>query len=87
MFSNLLPGSGLGFTGSQELAFGMAPFFAETIPDPIQEEIFVGGGAVGGGGFYSHSRDAITIYDNSYSRRSDDNDIVEILSLLFGALE
>ena len=68
MFSNLLPGQGLGFTGSKEIAFGLAPLTTTVIDSSV----------VGGGGSYYVS-------DNAYSKPvvDNENDIAEILSILF----
>jgi hypothetical protein len=74
---NLLPGQGLGFGGSKELAFGLAAFTSTFVPiPPVIEE---GGG---GGG----SRSALVL-DNAYSRRSDDHEIIELLTILFRVIE
>ncbi len=70
---NLLPGQGLGFSGNNDLAFGLAPIFAA--PLPVAKP---GGGGGGGGG---------SLFDNAYSKRHDDSEIVEILAILFKVIE
>jgi hypothetical protein len=73
---NLLPGQGLGFTGSKLIAFGLAPVVVTdiVIPPPI-----ISGG--GGGGYRAF------VFDNAYSRDADDScEVVEILSILFGVM-
>jgi hypothetical protein len=89
---NLLPGHGLGFTGSQEIAFGLAAVsVTEVVVPPVEQPPFVTGG---GGGYYnvyrgprSTTKKKITLYDNLYSLDQDDNDIVEITQILFGVLQ
>lgn len=76
---NLFPGMGLGFTASKEIAFGLGAMEArEFVP-------------TGGGGYSLGSRrkskkqeqnESVLVYDNLYSR-PDDDEIVEILSILF----
>jgi hypothetical protein len=73
---NLLPGQGLGFTGSKLIAFGLAPVVATdiVIPLPIVS---------GGGGGWNRA----FVFDNGYSRDADDSrEVVEILSILFGVM-
>lgn len=70
---NLLPGAGLGFAASRDLAFGLGAYSVTTVPGPATRP---------GGG----SRRAVVL-DNQYSRRPDDNEIIEILSILFGVIE
>lgn len=60
---NLLPGQGLGFTGSKEIAFGLAPLF-------VSEEIPSGGG--GGGSFRF-------VDNSYSKKPSDDTEIIELL--------
>jgi hypothetical protein len=72
---NLLPGQGLGFTGSKLIAFGLAPVVATdiVIPPPI----------VSGSGGWNRA----FVFDNAYSRDADDSrEVVEILSILFGVM-
>ena len=81
MFSNLLPGQGLGFTGSKLIAFGLAPMFSATIPPEVLP-IPPGRVGVGSGEGFS-----LNYFDNEYSRRNDDHEIVEILTILFQVIE
>jgi len=76
---NLLPGQGLGFTGSKEIAFGLAPFFAKEIEIP--PDIIAKRPSYGGGGF------SLNYFDNDYSRQNDDHEVVEILTILFQVIE
>ena len=66
---NLLPGQGLGFTGSQLLGFGLGSMAVTVIPIPDKKK-------GSGGGYYAR------VYDNAYSRQ-DDSEIIELLSILF----
>ena len=75
---NLLPGQGLGFTGSKEIAFGLAPFFAKEIEIPPEVAVKK---YYGGGGF------SLNYFDNDYSRQNDDHEVVEILTILFQVIE
>ena len=75
-FGNLLPGQGLGFTGSKEIAFGLAPIIEIKIP--FQSS---------GSGYYGGWPKSMNVYDNAYSYTKDDNEIVEILSILFKVIE
>lgn len=78
---NLLPGAGLGFTGSKEIAFGLAPVFVT----PITVSPNTSPGAVSGGD--SRPR-VVPVFDNLYSKLStDDTEIVEILCTIFGVIE
>ena len=81
MFDNLYPGQGLGFTGSKLIAFGLAPMVEVPLPPlpPIINQ------QTGGGGFGGIR--TVNIYDNAYSYKKDDNEIVEILSILFQVIE
>lgn len=80
---NLLPGQGLGFTGSKEIAFGLAPVVVTDtrITIPIKSS----------GGSSSHGRGiprTIPVFDNLYSKiLEDDEEILEILCTIFGVIE
>jgi len=79
---NLLPGSGLGFTGSNLLAFGLAPVSVTYIPIPIPLSPIEQPPGVGGYSMRDIQR--IPVFDNQYSKLSkDDDEIVEILLTLF----
>jgi hypothetical protein len=72
---NLLPGQGLGLSGSQLLGFGLGAMTVTDVPIPPtspREE--------SGGGYYAR------VYDNAYSRK-DDAEIIELLSILFQVIE
>ena len=84
MFS-LLPGQVLGFTGSKLLSFGLAPITTSYI-EPSPPVWPSGGGGGGGGGPWRNIRQPVTIHDNAYSQRNDDNEIIEILTIYFGAI-
>lgn len=92
---NLLPGQGLGFTGPQLMAFGLAPVSSSTIELPEQPRQAQGGGGGGGVGFYrsipyvESVAMRADVIDNLYSRCPDidDDEIVEIVSILFGVIE
>lgn len=77
---NLLPGQGLGFSGSKEIAFGLGAVAAVEVPI-TPPPIFSGGGGWGG----SYYRETALVYDNAYSR--DDEEILELLSILFQVIE
>lgn len=80
---NLLPGAGLGFTASKEIAFGLAPVMVTglAIPGPSTS-------VSGDGGRQTSSTRIVPVFDNLYSKRShDDDEIVEILCTLFGVIE
>ena len=65
---NLLPGQGLGFTGSQEIAFGLAPL----APAP-----FLSGGKTGAG--LGNLRGGVdSMLDNIYSMKAEE-ELEEIL--------
>jgi hypothetical protein len=72
---NILPGSGLGFTGSKQIAFGLgAMSITEIVPPVVQPG--------GGGGYYC------TVTDNPYAKRNDDDaEIVAILTIILGVIE
>jgi hypothetical protein len=72
---NLLPGQGLGFTGSKLIAFGLGSMVLKEIPLPLD---------AGGGGSF---RNYVRYYDDVYSVQEDDEDIMEVLMLLFEVLE
>ena len=80
---NLLPGQGLGFSGSQLLGFGLGAVSVTEVPVPCPPE-FGGGGGGGGGGLASSS---IRVYDNAYSRGMDDEEIMLILSHIIQVIE
>jgi hypothetical protein len=87
VFLNLQCGQGLGFTGSQEIAFGLAPVFTFDV-EPELPPMAVGGYGGGGTGFVEHpTYPKISVTDNLYSRGNDDNEIVELLSILFEVIE
>jgi hypothetical protein len=71
---NLLPGQGLGFTGSKLIAFGLGSMVLKEIPSLVTSS---------GGIFLDHIR----YYDDVYSVQEDDEDIMEVLMLLFEVLE
>lgn len=75
---NLYPGSGLGFTGSKEIAFGLSPVVSSDVHIPLTPPAYYGGG-------YSPGY-AFTVYDNGYSAADDDNDILEALTIIFGVV-
>lgn len=74
---NLLPGQGLGFSASKEIAFGLGAVTVTEIPITPDDPYYSGGG-----GFSS-----ATVYDNAYSKPNDDNEIVEILHILLQVIE
>ncbi len=77
---NLLPGQGLGFTGSKEIAFGLAPV-SVTVIEP-EQPVTSGGG---GGGYSSH---VFSVFDNAYSKRKqDEQDIIDFINIIFGVIE
>lgn len=67
---NLLPGGGLGFSGSKELAFGLGSMMAE--------EYVVKHGK---------RNKKIVLFDNAYSRRRDENEMLEFLSIIFQVIK
>lgn len=67
---NLLAGQGLGFSGSQDLSFGLAPV-------SVQVKNARPGGGMG----------RVHIMDNAYSIDVDDQEIMEVLMVLFGVIE
>jgi hypothetical protein len=73
---NLLPGMGLGFTGAKEIAFGLGAIVSSEIVIPVIPVIPAADGQVMYGSSY-----AFRVDDNAYSRRNDDNEILEILSI------
>jgi len=79
---NLLPGAGLGFTGSKLIAVGLAPVGPITIP-PVTPPSKKPRKSYTGGGMYSH----MNILDNQYSIHPQDNEIVEICTILCMGLE
>jgi hypothetical protein len=79
---NLLPGQGLGFSASQELAFGLAPVSVTEVVIPINKPSKFGPSAGGVGGFSN-----LSVFDNNYSRGKDDNEIIEILSIICEVLD
>lgn len=90
---NLLPGQGMGHTGSQEIAFGFLPVSLETVYIPRR-----GGTSKGNKGTYnkfipiqrvanSPTDKPVTLVDNIYSRQKDDAEICEILLILIEVIE
>ncbi len=74
---SLLPGMGLGFTGSKEIAFGLGAMVVTEIPVPITPT------TPGGSG-----KRTVSVLDNAYSRRgSDDDEIMDILHILLGVID
>lgn len=71
---NLLPGHGIGLSASREIAFGLGPMSYYTVPQVVIPSIIPAGGGV-------------SWYDNELSRRNDDNEIVDILTILFQVIE
>jgi hypothetical protein len=76
---NLLPGQGLGFTGSKLIAFGLGAMVSYEIPQP---PVYDGGGG-GGWSFPLNYK----VFDNAYSRKNDDDEILEVLSIYFGVID
>jgi hypothetical protein len=77
---NLLPGIGLGFSGSKEIAFGLAPVLAyEPVLFISPPQTTLTGGRGGG---YDH-----TVYDNAYSAKKDDSEVLEILCCIISVIE
>jgi hypothetical protein len=75
-----LPGGGLGFTCAKLIAFGLGAVTEEEIAIP--PPVFVG---LGGGGSYSPT--VFNIADNAYSRRKDDSEIIDFLTIIFQVIE
>ena len=65
---NLLPGQGLGFSGSKDIAFGLAAYTVKAVVPPTVIEQ-PGGGT------------KVAVLGNAYS--AQDNDILELLTILF----
>ena len=83
---NLLAGQGLGFTGSKLIALGLNPITEYIIP-PIKVVPNYDDSSSVGGTLKKVIPNNIIIRDNSYSRQiQDDNEIVEILSIIFEVL-
>lgn len=79
---NLLPGQGLGLSASQELAFGLWSMQGTSIVPPAKKR------RVGGGYWVdpvTPKRMKITVFDSVYVKKDDE--IIEILSILFGVIE
>jgi len=76
---NLYPGQGLGFDASKLIASGMGAMTVTEVPIPItpDDPYYAGGGA------YS----SVSVYDNAYSKPHDDDEIVEILHILFEVID
>lgn len=77
---NLLPGQCLGFSVSQELALGLGPVLVSGVSIPKSSD----------GGDSRRKRTTPTllnVFDNAYSARHDDNEVIEILSILFEVIE
>lgn len=70
-----LPGGGLGFTGSQLLGFGLGAMVVDDVVVP---------GRPGGRGKKRH---AVIVRDNAYSRKRDDREMTELLTILFQVIE
>lgn len=72
---NLLPGQGLGFTGSQLLGFGLGAMVVDDVVVP---------GRPGGSG---KKRYAVIVRDSAYSRKRDDREMTELLTILLQVIE
>lgn len=84
---NLLPGQGLGMSASQDIALGLWSLTSYTPEEEYKPPVITGAYGGGGVGFYKPflERTDVTVLDNVYSHREDD--IVEILAILFGVIE
>jgi len=74
---NLLPGQGLGFSAAKEVAFGLGAVTVFQLPLPPLPNTLSGGG----GGMSPY----VQVFDNAYSH--DDDEIVEILTVLFQVIQ
>jgi hypothetical protein len=72
---NLLPGGGLGFTGSKEIAFGLGAM--DVTPVTIPRRGRRSGATTG----------KFNVYDNVYSRKKDEKELVEFLTIIFQVIE
>lgn len=72
---NLLPGSGLGFSGSQALAMGLGA---------MTEKVIIVAPKVGMGW---DSGNYIRVRDNAYRKRKSESELLELLSILFKVIE
>jgi len=86
---NLLPGQGLGFTGSKLIAFGLAPVRSVIIDVPVvpkgNKPTSSSGGDISRA---SHPTHKVTVLDNQYVNiKNDDNEIIELLSIIIGVME
>lgn len=77
---NLFPGQGLRFSQSRLLIFGLYP----VIILQLTSSDF-------GGGFVSSYKTTkpidISVIDNAYSSKQDDNDLIELLVLIMGVID
>lgn len=83
---NLLPGQGLGMSASQDLAFGLWSMQATPVTPPV--EVPTKKRRVGGGYWVdpvTPKRPEIIVFDSVYAKKDDE--IVEILAILFGVIE
>jgi len=82
---NLLPGHGLGFSASRELAFGLGPVSVSEFP--VLPPVLPPGGGGSIGPQQRYPKMMLNVFDNAYSSRHDDDEIIEILSILFEVIE
>lgn len=76
---NLFPGQGLGFSGSREIAFGLAPMVEILIPDIT---------IIGGGFGYRQRVDRVRVLDNELSRtEQDDQEVVLIMRAIYEVID
>jgi hypothetical protein len=73
MIGNLFPGQGLGFTPSKYCCFGLGAMTVESVPAP-PKLVYARGGDY---------PDDVQIFDNAYSRKKDEKDLIEFLAILF----
>jgi hypothetical protein len=74
---NLLSGQGLGFTSSKLLAFGLGAMVVSDVEVPVDMAKSWGGASTAAN---------VRVFDNAYSKR-DDDDIIDILTILFQVIE
>ena len=83
---NLFPGQGLGFSASRLTGLGLAPVSVYEVTGPeLPQEVpldLSGAGGPGGSG-----RQKFTIYDNAYSFKPDDEEIIQILMVFFEVVQ